>query len=88
MDKPEAIITREYGGRILQWCNKGKSLEEVILQINSATSVEQLRKLYKDNPEFQQHLEPIAIARKEHLQKEIIINNAKTNGNGTDQSEQ
>lgn len=83
MDKPEAIITREYGGRILQWCNKGTSLEEVILQVNSATSIEQLRQLYKDNPEFQSHLEPIAVARKEYLQNEIIINEPKINENGT-----
>lgn len=88
MDKPEAIITREYGGRILQWCNKGTSLEEVILQLNSATSIEQIRQLYKENPEYQAQLQPLAVARKEQLQKEIIINNAKTNGNGTDQSEQ
>jgi len=88
MDKPEAIITREYGGRILQWCSKGISLEEVILQVNSATSIEHLRQLYKENPEYQAQIEPLAVARKEQLQKEIIINNAKTNGNGNDQSEQ
>jgi len=88
MDKPEGIITKEQGVRILQWCNKGTSLEEVILQVNSATSIEQLRQLYKENPEYQAQLQPLAVARKEQLQKEIIINNAKINGNGTDQSEQ
>jgi len=88
MDKPEAIITQEHGRRILQWCKKGTSLEEVILQVNSATSIEQIRQLYKENPEYQAQIEPLAVARKEQLQKEIIINNAKTTGNGTDQSEQ
>ena len=88
MDKPEGIITQEHGRRILQWCSKGISLEEVIFQVNSATSIEQIRQLYKDNPEYQAQLQPLAVARKEQLQKEIIINNAKTNGNGTDQSEQ
>jgi hypothetical protein len=88
MDKPEAIITQEHGRRILQWCNKGTSLEEVILQVNSATSIEHLRQLYKENPEYQGQLQPLLVARKEQIQKEIIINNAKPNGNGTDQSEQ
>lgn len=88
MDKPEAIITQEHGRRILQWCKKGTSLEEVILQVNSATSIEQLRQLYKENPEYQAQIQPLAAVRKEQLQKEIIINNAKTTGNGTDKSEQ
>ena len=88
MDKPEAMITQGHGRRILQWCNKGASLEEVILQLNSATSIEQLRQLYKENPEYQAQLQPLAVARKEQLQKEIFINNTNTNENGTDQSEQ
>ena len=88
MDKPEAIITQEHGRRILQWCKKGTSLEEVILQVNSATSIEQLKQLYKENPEYQAQIQPLAVARKEQLQKEIIINNAKTTGNGTTKSEQ
>jgi hypothetical protein len=87
MDKPEGIITKEYGNRILQWCNKGASLEEVILQVNSATSLEQLRMLYKEYSEYQPQIEPLAIARKEFLQKQFIINNNKTNENGTDKSE-
>jgi hypothetical protein len=87
MDRPEAIIIKEHGVRILQWCSKGASLEEVILQVNSATSIEQLRQLFKENPEYQAQIESLAIARKEQLQKEIIINNAKTTGNGTDQSQ-
>ena len=87
MDKPEGIITQEYGRRILQWCNRGTSLEEVILQLNSATSIEQLRQLYKENPEYQAQIQPLAVARKEQLQKQIIIDNTKYNGNGTDQSE-
>ena len=88
MDKPEGIITQEHGRRILQWCKKGTSLEEVILQVNSATSIEQLKQLYKENPEYQAQIQPLATVRKEQLQKEIIINNAKTTGNGTDKSEQ
>lgn len=87
MDKPEAIITQEHGRRILQWCKKGTSLEEVILQVNSATSIEQLKQLYKENPEYQAQIQPLAAVRKEQLQKEIIINNAKTTGNGTNQSQ-
>ena len=88
MDKPEGIITKEYGGRILQWCNKGASLEEVILQVNSATSLEQLRMLYKEYSEYQPQIEPLAVARKEQLQNQLIINKDKINDNGTDKSQQ
>ena len=90
MDKPEKIITREHGVRILDWCDQGTapSLEEIIMQVNSATTVDQLRQLYRENPEYQAQIEPLAVARKEHLQKDFIINNAKTNKHGTGESEQ
>jgi hypothetical protein len=88
MDKPEGIINRGYGTRILQWCIQGASLEEIIMQVNTATSLEQLRELYKENPQFRAQIEPLAVARKELLQKESSINNLKLNENGTGKSEQ
>jgi hypothetical protein len=82
MDKPEAIITPDYGKRILKWCNEGTSLNEVIKQIQNATSVERLREIYNTYPEYRTQIEPLAIARKEQLNANII-NQTKISGNGT-----
>jgi hypothetical protein len=85
MDKPEGIITPEYGKRILKWCNEGTSLDEVIKQIQLANSVERLREIYNNYPEYKTKIEPLAIARKEELSANIINTN-KLSGNGTGKS--
>lgn len=68
MDRPEGVITPEYGKRILQWCNISASLEEVILQVNQAPSIDKLRQLYMEYPEYRKQIEPLAIERKQQLQ--------------------
>mgnify|MGYP006290360041 CR=1 FL=1 len=85
MDKPEGIITPEYGKRILKWCNEGTSIDEVKRQIKVATTVDKLREILKDYPEYRTQIEPLAIARKEELNANII-NQTKISGNGTGQS--
>lgn len=85
MDKPESVITPEYGKRILKWCNEGTSIDEVKRQIQNATSVEKLREIYRDYPEYQTQIEALAIARKEELSVNIINTN-KIGGNGTRKS--
>ena len=81
MDKPEGIITPEYGKRILKWCNEGTSLDEVIHQIRIATSVEKLREIYNSYPEYRTKIESLAIARKQEINASII-NQTKISGNG------
>ena len=83
MDKPEGIITSEYGKRILKWCDAGTSLDEVIRQIQSATTVEKLREIYNNYPEYRNKIEPLAIARKEEIHAQII-NQTKIGNNGTE----
>lgn len=68
MDRPEGVITPEYGKRILQWCNISASLEEVILQVNQAPSIDKLRQIYLEYPEYRKQIEPLAIERKQQLQ--------------------
>jgi hypothetical protein len=82
MDKPEGVITPEYGKRILQWCNTGTGIDDVIRQIQSATSVEKLREIYNNYPEYRSKIEPLAIARKEEIHAQII-NQTKIGNNGT-----
>lgn len=84
-DKPEAIITPEYGKRILQWCNAGTSLNQVKEMVQKATTVEELRNILKTFPEFRSEIEPHAIARKNILESKII-NTTKIGNNGTGKS--
>ena len=81
MDKPEGIITPEYGKRILQWCNAGVGIDEVIRQIQKATSVEKLREIYNNYPEYRTKIENLAIIRKQELNAQII-NQTKIGNNG------
>ncbi len=66
-DRPPFKVSEETGKRILNWCNTGTTLHEVITQIGMLTEIEDLRKLYKQYPEFQTQLEPVFIQRKEQL---------------------
>ncbi len=85
MDKPEGIITPGYGKRILNWCNQGTSLDEVKKQIQTATSVVELRDLLTKFPEYRKTIEPLAIKKKEELNAQII-NQTKIGSNGTGKS--
>jgi len=82
MDKPEGVITPEYGKRILQWCNAGVGIDEVVRQIQQATSVDELRDIYYKYPEYRSKIEALAIARKEEIHANII-NKTKIGNNGT-----
>lgn len=82
MDKPSFIITPETGKHILEWCNAGTALDEVIRQIRAATSVEKLREIYNTYPEYRTKIESLAIARKQEINAQII-NQTKIGNNGT-----
>ncbi len=81
MDKPEEVITSSYGKKILDWCNSGVSIHNVKSYISNATSIEQLRKIIIDYPEFRDAIEPFAIKRKEELSINVI-NPIKNSDNG------
>ena len=81
-DKPEAVITPDFGKRILHWCESGVSVADVIQKIRQAKDVVELRDLLIRYPEYRKSIEPLAIARKEELNAEII-NQTKIGNNGT-----
>ena len=81
MDQPEAIITPEFGNKILEWCEAGTSFSSVRKDILSAETIDQLREILKTYPEYRKQLEPLAIKRKEELSANIINLN-KISGNG------
>lgn len=76
MDKPEARITSEMGQKILQWCNEGKSAEQLKQEIQVATSVERLRDILRKYPEYRQELEGLAIERSKHINNTTVYLNA------------
>lgn len=80
MDKPDALITPETGQKILKWCTQGKSLQEIIDQMKTAPSVDELRELYRQYPEYRKELEPLAISRKNQLIPSTIIQNPINHG--------
>ena len=84
-DKPAYVISPKTGERILQWCNAGTSLEEVIKMVQQATDIVNLRNLLIRYPEYRKKIEPLAIARKEELNADII-NKTKIGNNGTEES--
>jgi hypothetical protein len=85
MDNPESVITPDHGKQILEWCNVGTSIDDVITQIQATTSIEKLRELYHNYPEYRTRIEPLAIKRKEELYANII-NKTKIGDNGTGKS--
>jgi hypothetical protein len=57
--KSEFKLTPAIGQRLLDWCNDGtisNPEEELIRKINNAVTVDELLKLYKNNPAYQESL--------------------------------
>ena len=75
MDKPEMVISIETGQKIQQWCNTGKTLKEIVSEIQSANSVDHLRELLRTYPEYRKELEPAAVTRKNQLISSTILQN-------------
>lgn len=79
MDKPDFIITSDTGRTILQWCNNDSSLnlQKLKAAIQECTNIENLRALYRMNPQYNKLLNKDFIQRKNELlenQSKQIIN--------------
>lgn len=67
--KPEFIINSSTGKKLMDWCNEGISIEEIINEINSCTTEESLKIIYAQYPHLSKELYPLVVARKEALDK-------------------
>ncbi|GET20662.1 AAA domain-containing protein [Prolixibacter denitrificans] len=67
MDKPQFMINNYTGKKIMNWCNPGENKDEIINQINTAKSVDELRKIYLAYPLYQKELEERFLYRKNEL---------------------
>ena len=71
MDKPSFIITPETGQTIANWCNAGKSLQDIKTDIQRATNVDQLRNILKSYPNYRSEIETLCISRKNQIENPI-----------------
>jgi hypothetical protein len=71
-DKPSFQISAETGQIILNWCRSGKSLEAVREQLLQATTVEELRNILRQYPDYRTTIEPLAVQRKNILDNPIV----------------
>lgn len=75
MDKPSFMISSATGQRILAWCNTGKTLADLKVEITQVTTVDQLREILKNYPQYRAELEPLCITRKKQLENPISVVN-------------
>ena len=81
-NSPEFRLNETVGTAILNWCNEGVSLESLKDKIETIDSVDELRSLYHNYPEFQKALNNEFLSRRKLI--ESLENN--TNGNHTSQT--
>lgn len=76
MDKPAFQISTVTGQRILNWCQSGKSLADIKVEITQVTTIDQLREILRLYPQYRAELEPLCITRKRQLEHPIAeVNN-------------
>ena len=91
MDKPEFVINKATGKKLIAWCNEGVSIDEAKEQINKATTLEGLKHIYSKYASIQKQIHPIIMKRKAELDgissqvinEDKIINHKTTEANGT-----
>ena len=75
MDKPSLMISSKTGERIKRWCMSGVSVKEVLQQIAKAQTVDDLRDILKQYPEYRKQIEPVAIEKKNELDSPVVEDN-------------
>ena len=77
---PQFVINEETGKKILRWCQSGVSSKEVLKNVQTCKTVEELIVLYNSYPEYQQLLHQqfsqkrIELQSKDHQHGSININ--------------
>tara|TARA_R110002051_G_scaffold88179_4_gene155434 strand:+ start:26038 stop:26898 length:861 start_codon:yes stop_codon:yes gene_type:complete len=82
MDKPEFVINKATGRKLIAWCNEGISAEKVKLEIRECATVDGLRHIFSKYPSIQTVIKPIILLRKqeiENLNEQVIKEESITN---------
>ena len=84
MGKPEFIINKATGAKILEWCNAGTNLEDARVEIITCKDIEKLRLLYKKYYSFKTELDSDFKLQKETIEsKTQLLNPQNFSTNGT-----
>lgn len=89
MNKPEFVINSATGKRLMEWCNQGISIDTVLKEIESTTTIEGLRHLYSKYDFMQKEIHDVIIARKseiENVNNQVIPNNTIIKSHNTSQN--
>jgi hypothetical protein len=91
MDKPEFVINRATGKKLMEWCNVGVSIDEAKKEISVCETIEGLKHLYNKYSSLQQQIHPLILERKtvldnvsnQIIDKKEIVKPSKIQQNGT-----
>jgi hypothetical protein len=75
MGKPEFVINSSTGKRLLEWCNQGVSVQDIIQQINSTFSIDDLRQLYQKYGTVNEQIKSLIMKRKSEIENHKVIDN-------------
>lgn len=67
MDKPEIIINKATGRKLIQWCNEGVSFEKATKEIEACTTVDGLKHLFNKYQSLQKQIHPQILKKKEEI---------------------
>lgn len=67
MDKPEIIINKATGRKLIQWCNEGVSFEKATKEIEACTTVDGLKHLFNKYQSLQKQIHPRILKKKEEI---------------------
>ena len=73
MDKPEFVINKATGKKLIAWCNEGVSIEEAKLEINEATTLDGLKHIYSKYASIQEQIQIEEIDRVTHPNDESDV---------------
>jgi len=80
-DKPQFKITSGTGKKIIDWCMLDRSRDDIKEMINTAKTVDELKKIYLAYPLYQKELEELFILRSNELKETVNnSNNGATAG--------
>ena len=68
MDKPEFIINRATGKKLINWCDEGVSIKDVKEEIKSCTTVDGLKHIYSKYSSIQTMIKPMILSRKQEIE--------------------
>lgn len=78
MNKPEFVINSATGKRLINWCNQGISLDQILKNISTCESIIELKEIYNSNPLFQTQIHSKIVDRKaqiDNLNSQLVEKN-------------